>query len=118
MDTLTWTFISMTFDGSNKSLKYYANGQLINTIDLLTKGLFPDPAEALLLIAPNYPSIGTPEGIEAAVPKTPHTPGLSNTIPAFMQENITGNIDDIRVFNKTLTDQQINDLFVLGNQGR
>lgn len=78
----------MTFDGSIKSLKYYTNGQLINTIDLLAKGLFPDPAEALLLIAPNYPSIGTPEGTEALAPHNPHTTGSSNNNPVYMQENI------------------------------
>ena len=111
MDTLTWAFVSMTYDASAKSLKYYANGQLVNTIDLLSKGLFPNPAEPLLLIAPNYPSIGAAEGKVT-------TPTSVNDPAGYMAYGIKGNVDDIRVFNKTLTDKQISDLYILGNQGR
>jgi hypothetical protein len=111
-DTAAWALLSMTYDGSNKSLKYYANGQLVNTIDLTTVGgAFPDLTASLLVIAPNYPTIGAAESKNT-------TPGSSNDPASYMAYAFTGNIDDIRFYNKTLTAQQISDLFVLGNQGR
>jgi hypothetical protein len=112
-DTLAWAHLVMTFDASEKILKYYANGTLVNTVDLvaLGGGPFPDPTTVLTMIAPNYPTIGAAEGKNV-------TPGSANDPAGYMTYGITGNIDDIRFFNKTLTDKQINDLFILGNQGR
>lgn len=114
-DSLTWAFIAMTYDGADKKLRYFANGTLRKTINLITLNPgspFPDPAASLLMIAPNYATIGTFEGKD-------RTPGdVTNTIPAFMANGITGKIDDIRFFRKRVSDQNIKDLFDLGNQGR
>jgi hypothetical protein len=112
MDTLAWAFLAMTYDPAGKTLKYYANGILSGTFNLATAGAFPDTTSALLMIAPNYATIGNFEG-------TLITPGDSgNAIPGFMSAGMTGNIDDIRFYNKTLSSQKLTDLFILGNQGR
>ncbi|MEP6713126.1 MAG: IPT/TIG domain-containing protein [Ferruginibacter sp.] len=112
MDTTSWTLFTMTFDAGNKSLKYYANGKLVNTVDLKTTGgIFPDANDVLLMVTPNYATIGAAESKQT-------TPGSTNDPAGYMAYGITGNIDDIRLFRKTLTDKQVNDLFVLGNQGR
>lgn len=113
-DSLAWAHIAITYDGSDKTMRYYANGILRRTINLITLpgGPFPDPAASLLMIAPNYATIGTFEA-------NGRTPGdASTTIPGFMADGITGNVDDIRFFRKRLTDQKISDLYILGNQGR
>lgn len=111
IDSLSWAYLSMTYDAGTKSLKYYANGKLINTIDLVSKGLFPVTGSSALLIAPNFLSIGAAESKNT-------TPGSNNAPAGFMAYGIKGNVDDIRIFRKTLTDKQINDLYILGNQGR
>ncbi len=112
-DSLSWAFLAMTYDPADRSLKYYANGTLKTTIILTTlvDNPFPNSMAALLMIAPNYPTIGT---FESSV----STPGSSSSLPGFMSAGITGNIDDIRLFKKTLSSQRINDLFVLGSQSR
>lgn len=112
-DSLSWAFLAMTYDPTDRSLKYYANGTLRTTIILtsLTQNPFPNANAALLMIAPNYPTIGAFESAATI-------PGSANTLPGFMSAGITGNIDDVRLFKKTLSTQRINDLFVLGSQGR
>lgn len=110
IDSLDWQFLAVTYDATTKSVRYYANGILRATYDL--GGIFPDPAASLLMIAPNYATIGTFEG-------TGRTPGdATNAIPGFMADGITGNVDDIRLFKKTLSEQKLTDLYILGNQGR
>jgi len=114
-DTLTWAYLAMTYNSTNKSLNYYANGVLSATINLTSLGSnnpFQNSA-TLLLIAPNYATIGTFQS-------TATTPGAPAgiVIPASSSSSITGNLDDIRVFKKTLTSQQISDLYLLGNLGR
>lgn len=109
LDSLDWAFIAVTFDASNKTLSYYANGILRATKD--AAGIFPDPAASLLMIAPNYASIGTLEGLG-------HTPNSTNAYPVWMGDGISGDVDDVRFFKKTLSALKITDLYILGNQGR
>ncbi len=112
MDTLSWAYLVMTYDTTNRSLNYYVNGVLANSFDLKSAGgPFPDLNAALLMITPNFATIGAAESATT-------TPGSSNGPAGYMAYGIKANIDDIRLFNKTLTSKQVNDLFVLGNQGR
>ncbi len=114
VDTASWAFITMkyTVSETEKSLKYYANGELVQTFDLLTQGgTFPDPAASLLMIAPNYPIIGAAESRNTV-------PGSVNDPVGFMSYGMTGTIDDIRLFKATLTDDEIKALYHLGSAGR
>lgn len=112
-DSLSWAFLAMTYTPADRSLKYYANGQLKATIitTTLVSNPFPNPAAPFWLVAPNHITIGAAGGSETI-------PGATDAIPPYMNKGLTGKIDDIRFFRKTLTTQRINDLFVLGSQGR
>jgi hypothetical protein len=108
-DSLAWAFVAMTYDTTGgPHFDYYFNGVLRGTGD--ASGAFPTP-ESLLLVTPNYASIGCAEG-------TGYTPGSSNGIAGYMAYGITGSIDDVRFFNKTLTATDIDDLYQLGNHGQ
>jgi hypothetical protein len=109
-DSLTWAFIAMVYDTASHSLLYYANNIKIATVALPA----PTNSEPLLMIAPNYATFGTVEGYQ----RTPGDNNSANTVPLYISDGLTGNIDDVRLFNKTLTAQQLSDLYQLGNQGR
>ncbi len=113
-DSLTWAFFTITYDSTSKNFLYYANNVLVKTwsiSDITGVGGIPVDS-SLNIIAPNYPTIGTNEGMG-------RTPGdLSNNLAGYMADGITGNIDDIRFFNKALTANEINDLYVLGEHGQ
>lgn len=113
-DSLDWAHIVMVYDGSNKSLKYYANGILRDSIDLVSMpgSPFPDPASSLLMITPNYVNIGTFESSTTVPGDT------GNTIPDYMSSALTGNIDDVRFYRTSLTGDEVKALFDLGTAGR
>lgn len=113
-DTSAWSHIVITYDGSNKSMKYYANGQLLKTINLVTlsPSPFPDHNASLLMITPNYATFGTFESSST-------TPGDNSTsIPTYMSNGITGNIDEVRFYNSTLSQGDVKALYDLGLAGR
>ncbi|HMO63443.1 MAG TPA: IPT/TIG domain-containing protein [Ferruginibacter sp.] len=116
-DSLPWLFLAMTYSpadvGKPAELRYYANGSLRATVDLSTiaNKPFPDPAAALLILAPNYVNIGASGGAG-------NVPGATLAVEPYMNADITGKIDDIRLFKRQLTDTQIESLFLLGTQGR
>jgi hypothetical protein len=109
-DSLTWAFVAMAYDttGGTKHFDYYFNGTLRGTASVASS--FPTP-EALLMVAPNYASIGCAEGQN-------YTPNSTNTPASYMSYGINANIDDVRFFNTTLTATDISDLFQLGNHGQ
>jgi hypothetical protein len=115
-DNGIWGFVTMVYDTTaGGRLLYYFNGAAVGSPVSVATGsgaaqIFPSP-ESLLLVAPNYASIGAAEG-------EGYTPGSTNTPAPYMSYGITGNIDDIRFFNTALTAQQVSDLYQLGNQGR
>lgn len=112
-DSLTWAFLAMTYTPADRSLKYYANGQLRATIitTTLVSNPFPNPAAPFWIVAPNYITIGAAGGSETI-------PVSTDPVATYMNKGLKGKIDDIRFFKKTLSTQRINDLFVLGSQGR
>jgi hypothetical protein len=109
-DSLTWAFVAMVYDTASHSLFYYANDVKIATVALGA----PTNSEALLMIAPNYATFGTAEAYQ----RTPGDANTSNTVPGYISDGLTGNIDDVRFFNKTLTATDIDDLYQLGNHGQ
>lgn len=115
-DTFAWAFLAMVYNPFDRSLNYYANGVLKASVILTSPGInnpFPAGTEPLLMATPNYATIGTFESAAT----TPNDIALT-AIPATMSSNLTGNIDDIRLFNKPLTATLINTLYLLGNLGR
>jgi len=110
-DSLSWAFVAMTYDTTGGAhLSYYFNGTLRGTVSVAST-IFPAPPESLLMVSPNYASIGCAEGEN-------YTPNSTNAIAGYMAYGLTGNIDDVRLFNKTLTATDINYLFQLGSHGQ
>lgn len=113
-DTSAWAHIVMTYNGEDKMMKYYANGSLKKTINMATLagGPFPDANASLLMITPNYATVGIFESSLS-------TPGdASTTIPEYMSKGITGKVDDLRFFRAALTEKEVVALFHLGEAGR
>jgi hypothetical protein len=112
-DSLTWAFVAMVYDttGSHKLL-YYANNVKIATISLASSlGIADEP---MLMIAPNYATFGTAEAYQ----RTPGDANTGNTVPSYISDGLTGNIDDVRLYSKTLTATDLDDLYQLGNHGQ
>ncbi|HSY76004.1 MAG TPA: IPT/TIG domain-containing protein [Bacteroidia bacterium] len=120
-DTLQWAFIALVYDSSSHSLQYYFNGNtsgnaFVGQSNLLmgsVSGSVFEQSSVLHLPAPNYATIGAFES-KAIFPSS-----LDNLpLPTFMATGFTGVLDDIRVYNITLNAQNINDLYVLGGEGK
>jgi hypothetical protein len=116
-DSLSWVFLTMVYDTtSGGKIVYYGNGAFIGSVSVAVgagaSSIFP-AKESLLLQTPNYASIGT-------ITSTTAFPTATGTgaVPAWASGTLTGVVDDIRFFNKTLTAQQVNDLFQLGSHGQ
>jgi hypothetical protein len=116
LDTLGWAFIAMVYDTVGHQLQYYFNGAYLAASTLRTGDtvatVFP-VSEVLLLPTPNYATIGAFEST-IDFPSAP----ASDQLPYFMNPGLTGTLDDIRLFNKSLTAQDISDLYNLGTSGR
>jgi hypothetical protein len=95
-DSLSWAHLVMVYDTTGHNLIYYANDIKVATISLaVSAGL--NTAQPVLIPTPNYATIGTAGGQGT-------TPGNTSPIPTtYMANGLTGNIDDIRFYNKTLT---------------
>ncbi len=120
-DTLQWAFIALVYDSSSHSLQYYFNGNLygnalVGQSPFLmgnVSGSVFKYSSLLNIPAPNYATIGAFESksvfgfsLDSAPP------------PSFMAGGFTGVIDDIRFYDLTLSSQNINDLYVLGGEGK
>jgi hypothetical protein len=115
-DASGWAFVVVTYDtsGAGHHFIYYANGVKVGaSVDLTTTAsvAFPDPSASLLMVTPNYATIGTFESSTTI-------PSGSGTIPGFMSAGITGNLDDIRFFKVTLSATDVDQLYQLGAHGQ
>jgi IPT/TIG domain-containing protein/concanavalin A-like lectin/glucanase superfamily protein len=116
-DTASWAFLAMVYDTTGgRHLKYYTNGSLVATKDV-SAAFVHSATEPLLIPAPNYASFGTFQGTDQTT-SAPHVPGATSPILGFQTNGITGVIDDARLFKATLSATEVNDLYLLGNQGR
>ena len=129
--TNKWTFITVTYNGTgnNQTKKIFANGTLINTIELtdVTK-----PETFRIVPTGNYPTdgivpqnkvyIGTlaffNRGNTLGDGYGNFAPTWSSTNYAWAAESLTGKIDDIRLFNRALTTTEINALYTYGLAGK
>ncbi|UAY51205.1 LamG domain-containing protein [Ferruginibacter albus] len=132
--TNKWTFITQTYDGtgSNQTMKIFANGVMIDSAQLTTVDKSLSSTQKTFRVIPtggsptptptNKVYIGTlafnDRGNNAGDGYGNFAPTWSSGGYSWAAESITGQIDDIRLFNKALTKQQISDLYQLGNQGR
>jgi hypothetical protein len=113
IDTLQWTFIALVYDTTGHQFQYYFNNVYVGQATLITGNVsgsvFPT-SETLHIPAPNYATIGAFESSATFPASTDVLP-----LPSFMTPGLTGELDDIRMFNISLTQQNINDLYMLGS---
>lgn len=98
-----WTQYVMTWDGATSTFKTYANGVKVSNPEWEVRGTtgplnFYTPTKPLIgAFGTNVPGGGTAEG---------------------WQKPMTGSVDELRVYNKALTDAEISALFQLESAGR
>jgi hypothetical protein len=106
-----WSLLSITYDGPSHTLKYYGDGLLIDT---RVTTVVVDP-ETFILQQPSRVLVGTFAYKED---------GFANSYTAlgsghdWAGHGISASLDDIRVFNASLSDTQIKALYDLGKAGR
>jgi hypothetical protein len=126
-----WVFITETYDGNNnnQTLKLYANGNMVDSTqftDVLKTGtqstfrIVPGGGPSFTGTPANYVSIGTLAFFDRG---NNLGDGYGNSAPVasarpWAAGQITGQIDDIRLFNKPLSIAQVDSLYILGTAGK
>jgi hypothetical protein len=108
-----WAFITITYDGPTNLLTYYGNGVKLGT-RTLTNVTAP---ETLALLTPNKVSFGTFEFKDDFNAGAYGNPPLAADRP-WASHGITASLDDVRVFNKALSQTEVTALLHLGQAGR
>jgi hypothetical protein len=108
-----WAFITITYDGPTNLLTYYGNGVKLGT-RTLTNVKAP---ETLALLTPNKVSFGTFEFKDDFNTGAYGNPPLAADRP-WASHGITATLDDVRVYNKALSQTEISALLHLGQAGR
>ncbi|GAO41426.1 IPT/TIG domain-containing protein [Flavihumibacter petaseus] len=108
-----WALITVTYDGPTNTMTYWGNGVKLGS-RVAENVVAP---ETLALLTPNKVSFGTftfvddfPDG------QWGHPPAAADR--DWASHGITATLDDVRVFNKVLTDAEILALAHLGQAGR
>jgi hypothetical protein len=127
-----WSFITETYDDATDSVKLYGNGVL-----LLSRKIYILPnisTGETFTLNPNF-GVASPyahnqvtfgsfmfqDDFGASNTYTtghPYPYGPLASARTSYTHGISGSLDDVRVFNRVLTLQEISDLYQLGNQGR
>jgi hypothetical protein len=98
-----WSSHTLSYDAGTKTFKYYVNGSLKKTV------------------VTTWPGAISFAGSGPMVFGTVHfqtTPTLSNHGAEGWASWLTGAMDEIRIYNKALTDEQVNSLVLLQGKGR
>jgi hypothetical protein len=108
-----WAFITLTYDGPTNLLTYYGNGVKLGQ-RTLTNVTAP---ETLALMVPNKVSFGTFTFKDDFATGQWGNPPLAADRP-WASHGITASLDDVRVYNKALTQTEVLALLHLGQAGR
>ncbi len=98
-----WHQLVMTWDGTSSNFKIYVDGKKVSNPEWEPRGT----TGPLVFFTPTKPVIGA---------WGTNVPG-GGTAEAW-QKPLTGSVDELRVFNKALTDAEINSLYQLELAGR
>lgn len=128
--TNKWVFITQTYNGNlaNQTMKLYANGALIATQELTTVDKSVTSTQSTFRVVPtggsatptpaNNVYIGTlafkNRGNTGGDGYGNFAPDWSSTVYPWAADNMTGKVDDIRLFNRPLTATEVSDLYGYG----
>lgn len=131
--TNKWTFLTVTYDGNgtNQTIKIYANGALIKTQELTTVDKSATSTQSTFRVVPTgNAAVPTPTPANKVYIGTvafndrgnTGGDGYGNFAPLAADRpwaagSITGKIDDIRLFNTPLSDADVLELYTRGAAG-
>ncbi|GAB3943476.1 hypothetical protein GCM10028805_09760 [Spirosoma harenae] len=100
-----WVHYVFKYDGSASTIDIYANGAVVSNSDYRVRGttgplVFPTPSQVLIGAFPNVNS------------------GFASSANQVWQGLFNGSIDEVRVYNKALSDTDISSLYQLEKAGR
>jgi len=129
-----WTFVTETYDGTglNQTLKLYANGTMIDSTQFTTVTKPSGTQTTFRIVPTGNTTVTTPTPANDVTIGTfgfydfsqfQGGDGYGNYAPlasarTWAQNGITGQIDDIRVFNTAITQADITALFNYGSAGK
>ncbi|MVM40572.1 hypothetical protein GO730_27710 [Spirosoma sp. HMF3257] len=93
------------YDGSSSTIDIYANGSVVSNSDYRQRGttgplVFPTPTQVLIGAFPNAST------------------GFASSATQVWQGLFNGSIDEVRVYNKALSDTDVSSLYQLEKAGR
>lgn len=100
-----WTHVVFKYDGSGSTIDIYANGSIVSNSKYRQRGttgplVFPTPTQ---VIVGAFPNVST---------------GFTSSANQVWQGLFNGGIDEIRVYNKALSDTDVSSLYQLEKAGR
>ncbi|QMW01609.1 LamG domain-containing protein [Spirosoma foliorum] len=100
-----WTHVVFKYDGSSSTIDIYANGSVVSNSRYRQRGttgplVFPTPSQVLIGAFPNVNS------------------GFASSANQVWQGLFNGSIDEVRVYNKALSDTDVSSLYQLEKAGR
>ncbi|AUD04608.1 LamG-like jellyroll fold domain-containing protein [Spirosoma pollinicola] len=100
-----WTHVVLKYDGSASTIDIYANGVVVSNSNYRVRGttgalVFPTPTQVLIGAFPNVSS------------------GFASSANQVWQGLFNGSIDELRVYNKALSDTDVSSLYQLELAGR
>lgn len=114
--TSDWAFITMTYDDATRKISYYGNGELKGQKDVAAS-VIPATEKFELLTTESVP--GTTINKVSFGSLNTNPPFAVGPAPAGWQNtSFTGSYDDVRLFNKALTQAEITSLYNYGVAGK
>jgi hypothetical protein len=111
-----WVFITMVYSDATRTLSYYGNGVKYGERNIAASVI--PAAEKLEMVTTNSnPGISTNRVSFGALNTNP--PFAVGPVPASWQgTGLTGVLDDVRIYNKALSNYEIQSLYTRGNAGK
>jgi len=100
LSTWVWQQIAVAIDEPNNTMKFYVNGQLVTNTTIVLGGTF-DPTDVSDVI--------NDTGVNAG------NLYLGNNSASSPDSNFAGAIDNLRIYNRTLSDSEVQQLYQLEN---
>lgn len=111
----TWTHVatSYTYTDGVGTMKFYINGELVKTWTGITGNLVTTPEQVPLAIGQQLPKAWYNRVPAAGAPLPTSVTDRTKYYEYYGPAYFKGSMDDIRIYNRALTDQEMSSLFVM-----
>lgn len=111
-----WIFVTMTYNDATRKITYYGNGTKLGDKAVATT-VIPAAEKFELVTTNSNPGVSTSKVSFGALNTNP--PFAVGPAPASWQgTSLTGTLDDVRLYDKALSDVEIQTLYTRGNAGK